>query len=183
MLTHRVAESQAASPQLAGSIVSSVSRGVLPFSASLRAVLALWQDEADPLPASRRLVSTSWRAWSEHGVLFTVLRAGQGAPHGFKAAPFGLVLREAMALDLGPRLVSAESPSSFWLNQTVAVGAPLLAYGVLEPIGIADRRGEMLFLPLGQDGLVETILVAVAPTESSRLTASPPPRPAVRVSA
>jgi hypothetical protein len=173
MRTHRVAES----------IVSPVSRGVVPFSATLRSILSLWQSEIDSLPSSRRLLAGPWRSWAEHGVCFGVRRAGPSAPHGFKAAAFGRVLREEIALDLGPRLVSAESPASFWLNQTIAARAPLLAYGSLEPIGVVDRRGEMLFLPLGQDDVVETILVAVAPTESARVHPAPPPRPAVRVSA
>lgn len=155
MLTHRVADA----------VVSPLSPGVVPFSATLRAVLELWQAESDPMPEPARLRSGAWRIWLEHCVQYTVLRSGRSEPHGFRAAPFGVVLRHEIEIDLGPRLVSVESPASFWLNQTVSAEKPLLAYGALEPIGVAERRGEMLFLPLGKNGAVGTILAAVAPTQ------------------
>lgn len=173
MLTYRAAD-----PVLSPSLP-----GIVPFSANLRNVLALWQSEPGALPASKTLQRMAWRPWLDHGVQFTVLRSGLREPHGFRAAPFGVRLRADIEIDLGPRLLSAESPASFWLNRTVAAEKPLLAYGTLEPIGIAERRGEMLFLPLGGDGVVETILAVIAPTMNRAAPVASPDRGEDRISA
>jgi hypothetical protein len=140
-----------------------VGQGVTPFSPSLRAMLALWQAEAGEaaLPESGVLGRVRWRPWVEHGLRFEVLRRAIDC-YGFRAAPFGVVLRAALETDPGPRLLAAESAAGFWPARAVAAGAPLLAYGALEALGVPGRRGEMLFLPFGRGTLIESLFVAVA---------------------
>jgi hypothetical protein len=151
-------------PRITDSALAPLSPGVLPYAPGLRTALAVWQQNGIGMPAPQRLVSAGWQRIADQGVAFDVLYGGGDRPHGFRAMGFGRQLQRDLGVEGGPRLFSAEAPVSFWLNLTVDAKAPLLAYGALEPIGAVHRRGEMLFLPLGQDRRVETVLAVVAPS-------------------
>lgn len=163
---------------------ATLSSGILPYAGALRAALGAWHRAGAALPSASVLKTGEWERIADDAVAFSVLRAGGGEPHGFRAGPFGRQLQRALGIDHGPRLLSTESAASFWLNLTLDARAPLLAYGPLETIGVTGRRGEILFLPLGHPEGVETILAVVAPSSiAARATAEPAARDATAADA